>query len=267
MKIMPSAAIGATAALVAAFAVTPSASFASSAGVSEVVEFTYTTGDSLGSIVDQIESQLGPESAAEFLDQVAEQEDVDAGVGYAPLAEAAQDTGAIEGWEGQASLLAPEYSAMAVPAYAINGAVVAGTDRRTWRMRIVSEHVQCQALGVIGCEVTDRRTTQITIDPGNLGSRFQFQQSTFPNAGRIDEPTLTLRVYRNGSLNGSRLVQEVGIGYTSLTLAHTTALRSNGFAFTVTGSVISNGQLRSLTPWRTGDGGCSTATQPICRFS
>ena len=120
---------------------------------------------------------------------------------------------------------------------------------------------------MIGCEVTDRRTTQITIDPGNLGSRFQFQQSTFPNAGRIDEPTLTLRVYRNGSLNGSRLVQEVGIGYTSLTLAHTTALRSNGFAFTVTGSVISNGQLRSLTPWRTGDGGCSTATQPICRFS
>lgn len=253
---------------IAAFSLlAPPASFASNASVSEVIEFTYTTGDSYSSIIDQIESQIGHESADEFLSQVAQQEGAEAAVGYAPLAEAAQQAGTTESWESPVSQLLPEYSAMAVPPYSINGGIVGGTDRRTWRMNIISEHVQCQALGLIGCEVTDRRSTTITIDPGNTGTRFQFNQSYFPNAGRIDEPTFTLRAYRNGSDNGSVVVREVGIGYRSLTLSHSTAHRSNGFAFTVTGSVISNGQLRSLTPWRTGDGACSTATRPVCRFS
>lgn len=156
-----------------------------------------------------------------------------------------------------------QFTAASVPNFPIAGQIVAGTDRRTWRMNVQVVRTGCV---FIMCEITDRRTTAITFDPGGAGSRLQFQQSYFPSTGAIEVPSYTVRVYRNASLNGS-LTLGVGVGFRSTTLSHNTNLRSNGFTFTVSGSALVDGSLVNLASVRTNSGGCSSAMSPICRFS
>lgn len=153
-------------------------------------------------------------------------------------------------------------TAAAIPNFPVSGQIVAGTDRRTWRMNVQVVRTACV---FIMCEITDRRITGITFDPGGTGSRLQFQQSYFPSTGAIEVPSYTIRVYRNSSLNGS-ITLGVGVGFRSTTVSHSVNLRSNGFTFTVTGSALVNGSLVNLSSVRTNSGGCSSATSPICRF-
>lgn len=213
----------------------------------------------------QMVEQIGPKAAEEFIREAATREINGVATGVPGLTEeSAKSITAATADEQFMAIVEPPLVSMAVPAFPIVGSVVAGTDRRTWRMNAVATYSEC-ILGVISCTVTDRRTTTITIDPGGTGNRVQYQQSYFPSTGKIGSPSYTVRVYRNGFLNGTRTTT-VGVGSTSIILSNQTNLRSNGFAFTVTGSAVINGSLVSLPSARTADGACTSASSPICRF-
>lgn len=58
----------------------------------------------------------------------------------------------------------------------------------TWQMTSTLQHIECAALGVIGCNLTDRWVTTIKIDPGNTSSRVTANSLYTPNSGRITGP-------------------------------------------------------------------------------
>ncbi|MFL0711998.1 MAG: hypothetical protein ACJLS2_04460 [Microcella pacifica] len=213
----------------------------------------------------QMVEQIGPKAAEGFIREAAQKEVNGVATGVPGLTEeGAKSIAAAAADEQFMAIVEPPMVAMAVPAFPIVGSVVAGTDRRTWRMNAVATYSEC-ILGFISCTVTDRRTTTITIEPGGTGNRVQYQQSYFPSTGKIGSPSYTVRVYRNGFLNGTRTTT-VGINWTSINVSNQTNLRSNGFAFTVTGSAVINGSLINLPSARTADGACTSASSPICRF-
>ena len=228
-------------------------------GVGVVVE----SGASLESIVVDIRRNYGAEVTKDLLMGVSAREAEGTDTGF-PGIEGPADSAAAAGLARQLDdATAAGTRATAVGAYPVIGAAIA--DGYAWRMTSVSEYVYC-ALGVFACTVTDRRTTRFVVDPGVTADRVTIHHTYFPNDGKLQNPRITLKTYRNSTVAGT-LVMTVTTAMqgTVFTIGHA-SYKSNGFTFTIGGTILTAAGTRALSTARTGWGACSSAATPICRY-
>lgn len=214
----------------------------------EEISIVADSDDTFGDVRAQIVDQIGAEAAEEFITAVREKEAAGIETNL-PLIEE----------DGQPPAVNPY--AKGVTSIPILGK--AKNDDRSWVMESEINHVQCR-IGTLFCDITDKRTMVITIDPGATAVKVSFNQRYFPSTGKLGTPTYSIGVYRSQK-NVKGASWPISKNSDTRYLSHP-RMHGSSFIFTMSATYKLGGKIRTLSDARTGAGKCTDEHYPTCIF-